>query len=121
MTEPDRPQMEAWRRVACWINKAALAKAHASARVPTSIHARTHTHALADIHRNIVFYGNNGFVNAPQCYFLRTFPLFLRILYEVNKSLKWRPHPSVRPSVFRIQYRRLNCLSDLNVILYSPL
>ena len=35
--EPNRPQMAIWRRVACWINKATRAQAHASAR------AHTHT------------------------------------------------------------------------------
>ena len=39
MVGPERPQMEIWRRAACWVIKATHAQAHAHARAPT--HART--------------------------------------------------------------------------------
>jgi len=48
--ERGRAQMTIWRmRIACWIPKA----------------TDTHTHLL-------LFYGNNGYANAPQCYVIRT-------------------------------------------------
>jgi hypothetical protein len=43
VVEPERPQMEIWRRVACWISKPTRAKAHAHALNP---HARTRAHSL---------------------------------------------------------------------------
>jgi hypothetical protein len=50
-----------WRtRVARWI------------RVHACTHAHTHTHKYAIL----VFHSNSCFVNAPQCYIIRTLPLF---------------------------------------------
>ena len=87
MVEPYRPQMTIWRCVACWIIKAT--RAQASARLPT--HALTHTHTQT--HRNmqhfLLFQCNNGFLNAPQCYVLRTLPVFLYI-YNVFFYVKKR-------------------------------
>jgi hypothetical protein len=51
------------RRVACWIGKATCAQVHS--RVRTNTHTHTHMRYL------LLFHGNNGFVNAPQCYVIR--------------------------------------------------
>ena len=43
MVEPERPQMAMWRiRVECWISKATLEQAHASAFAATQTHVPTH-------------------------------------------------------------------------------
>jgi hypothetical protein len=61
MLEPERTQT-IWRlRVAYWISK------------PTRMHARTQKYVI------LLFHGNSGFVNAPQCYVTRT----LRVLFHV--------------------------------------
>jgi hypothetical protein len=77
IVEPEMPQMAIWRSVSCWISKATHAQAHASARTPTPTHARTN--ALAHKYRNtqdlLLFHSNNGFMNAPQYYVLRTLPV----------------------------------------------
>ena len=52
IVQPDRPQMTIWRmRIACWIPKA----------IDT---------------RSLFFHRNNGCMNAPQCYVIRTSPVF---------------------------------------------
>ena len=58
MVKPETPQMTIRRmRFACWITKA------------------THTHA--NMYCSLVFHGNNGFANVPQCYVTRTLPLVI--------------------------------------------
>ena len=42
--------MAIWRRVACWINEATQALAHARARVPAPTHARTRARAHTRTH-----------------------------------------------------------------------
>ena len=61
------------RHVTLWISKATRAKAQASALAAT--HARTHllTQKYVTL---IAFHGNSGFVNKPQCYFIRILPVF---------------------------------------------
>ena len=49
--EPERQQM-IWRRVACWISKAARARTHAS--------ARAHTHEVL-----LLYLGNKSLTCAP--------------------------------------------------------
>jgi hypothetical protein len=66
--------MTVWRLVACWISKATREQVHACA----CAHTPTHTHAFAHTHRNIrltAFPRNSGFVNASQCYVIRTLPV----------------------------------------------
>jgi hypothetical protein len=64
MVEPDRPQMEIWRRVACWVSKATRAQAHNSARAPPPL---LHT----EICKTLLFSGNKVFVKLPQHYLIR--------------------------------------------------
>ena len=75
MVEPEGPQMAIWRPVECWVSKG------------------TRTHALANTNtqRNgqdlLLFHGYNSFVNAPQCYVIRT-------LWNTNTySAEPIPHP----------------------------
>ena len=83
-----------WRHVACWISKATRTQAHSHARAPTSTpthpHALTYMHAFAYAYKNIsyllLFYGNNGFVNPPHCYVIRTLPvLFNPITVRISR------------------------------------
>ena len=54
-----------WRmRSACWITKA------------------TDTH-IPNMQYLLLFHGHNGYANAPQCYVLRTLPVFFRLFYSV--------------------------------------
>ena len=65
--EPERPQTTIWRmRVACWISKA------------------THTHKYVIYISH--FHSNNGYVNAPQCYFIRTLP----VLFELRNNVSFQ-------------------------------
>ena len=58
ITEPNRPQMTIQRmRIACWITKA------------------TDTHLEYVI--LLLFRCNNGYVNVPQCFVIRTLPVWL--------------------------------------------
>jgi hypothetical protein len=50
LVELERPQMTIWRRVACWISKATLTQAHASAHLPTSIPTLAGTHMQVPTH-----------------------------------------------------------------------
>jgi hypothetical protein len=69
-----RPQMTKWRmRIACWIPKA------------------TNTHTGCVILR--VFQCNSGYVNAPQCYVIRTLPVFFILL-----CISFRYHPPLSSS-----------------------
>ena len=77
--------MTVWRRVAFWISKATRAQAHARACAPTHVHfrthppapTRTHTHTQANMQYLLLFHDKNGYVNAPQCYIIRTLPVLL--------------------------------------------
>jgi len=67
--EPDGPQMTIWcNRIACWITKA--------------------TNTL-NIHL-LLFHYNNGCINAPQCYVIRTLPVMLR---SEDVSITLSPQP----------------------------
>ena len=64
-----------WRiRVACWMSKATCTHLHAHSHAPGHTHARTHAHLFIYL---LFFHGNNAFVNAPQCYVIRTLPVLL--------------------------------------------
>ena len=68
-------------RVECWISKDIRAQAHASAHAPTHAHARTHqcaAHARTPTHKYL-FHRNSGYVNASQCYVIRTLAVLLGI------------------------------------------
>ena len=70
-------------RVACRISKVTRVQAQAHSLA----HPRTPTHALT--RRNMLFHGNNGFVNAPHCYVVRTLPVLLFtlcVLYLMPKE-----------------------------------
>ena len=64
LVEPERPQVAIWLHVACWISTATRAQTRP---LPC-------THTRARIHRNmlLLFHGNSGFVNAPECYVINT-------------------------------------------------
>jgi hypothetical protein len=77
-----RPQMAIWHmRFACRMSKATCAQTHSRPLHPSP---------PPPIHRNmlyiLVFHGSSGFVNAPQCYVIRTFPLFI-FLMTARRSL----------------------------------
>jgi hypothetical protein len=74
MVEPERLQMAIWWRVACLIIKGTHAQAHA--RVPAPPPPHTHTEIYCKI--ILIFHCYNGFVNAPQCYVIRTLSALLR-------------------------------------------
>jgi hypothetical protein len=62
-------------RVALWIMKATRVQTHANGLAPTQTCTLSFTHACARTHAHnmqglLVFYGSNGFVNAPHCYVL---------------------------------------------------
>ena len=80
----DRPQMtKRCKRIACWITTA------------THTHTHTHTH----------FHCNNGCMNTPQCYVIRTLPALFRLpIYFRPVSRPWSPlfYPSSVP-IFCIQ------------------
>ena len=85
--EPEKPQMTIWRvSVACWISKATPAQAHFQ---PLRTHTHTRTRPLT--HRNVLylllFHSNNGYVNAPQCYVVRTLAVSFR-LYTWQSELQ---------------------------------
>ena len=70
MPEPEGPKMAIWRRIACWISNATRPQAHTSARAPTPTQTHTRTRTRSPHTQKYVillFYGNNGFVHAPQC------------------------------------------------------
>ena len=70
-------------RVACLISKGTRAQAHDCARTPTRMHAHSCTHPRERAHTQryeILLYCKNGFVNAPQCYVIRTLP----VLFDVK-------------------------------------
>ena len=56
-------------RFACWISKA------------------TDTHSECVI---LIFHGNNGYVNALQCYVTRTLPIFVQIRADVAFEIRAR-------------------------------
>jgi hypothetical protein len=78
-------------RFACWVSRATRAHAHVHANAPanpyviTRWRARAHTHTHTHTQKYVIFlffHGNNGFVNATQCYFIRT----LRLLFSLEKQ-----------------------------------
>ena len=76
--ESERAQMTRWRRVACWIIKATGAQAEAYA------HAPSHTQNYVILF--LRFHYNNGYVNAPQCYVMRTLPVLF--IMQMNYKLR---------------------------------
>ena len=97
LMEPGRPQKAIWRRVECWINITTRGQGHACATTPTHARSDTHSHArLRHTHAHthahthtfviqylILFHGNGGFVNEPQCYVIRTLSLlFITFIRE---------------------------------------
>jgi hypothetical protein len=89
VVEPDRPQMAIWRRVTCWISTATRVQAHVSACIPTPTPALARTRAHTQMYvRLIAFHGNNGFVNAPHCYVIRTLSLLL-LNTKLHTAVLW--------------------------------
>ena len=71
-------------RAACWISKVACT--HTRTRAG---HARTRTHNT-NMWYLLLFHSNNGYVNAPQCYVIRTLPVLLRSVFaSTSSSSKW--------------------------------
>jgi hypothetical protein len=62
--------MTRWWRFTCWISNTTPAKEHALAPASTLTHARARarTHTQRNIKYLLLFYGNIGFLNVPQCY-----------------------------------------------------
>ena len=104
------------RRVACWISKATSAQACASAPALTPTlrhthtraraHTRTHTYTRKHTRPNtqkyvigylLLLHCNNGFVNRPQCYVIRT----LRVLFTLDKM-------STNNSIVKLHYITYN-------------
>ena len=79
VVEPEKPYITTRRmRFACCKSKCIRAHVHANARLPPYTYSHTHIHieiGLCDIY--CVFHSNNGFLNAPHCYFIRTMPVLL--------------------------------------------
>ena len=54
---------------------------HTPTRPGTNMHARTHArasmHTQTNMQYSLLFHSNNGFVNAHQCYVIRTLPVLL--------------------------------------------
>jgi hypothetical protein len=74
MVEPERLQMGIWRCVACRV------RLEAHKHTPEAQYLRPDTQSPAHTNREICniflfFHGNNGFVNAPHCYVIRTLAL----------------------------------------------
>ena len=81
MVEPERPITVCRMRVVCWISKATCEKAHTRTRAPAPnrtdacTRPRTHTHTHKHTQYTyyfLLFHGNNGLANAPQCYVIST-------------------------------------------------
>jgi hypothetical protein len=66
------PQVTLWQHIACCISKATCAQAHGHTCAPTT---PPHTHTHRNMQYLLLSRGNMGFVNAPQCYGIRTLPL----------------------------------------------
>ena len=73
MVEPDRTQTIWPLRVVYWISEPTRAQKHACACVPLRTHARAHR----NVHNTYCFH-DNGFVNVPHCYVIRSLPVLLR-------------------------------------------
>jgi hypothetical protein len=76
------------------LHEATRAQAHSLTREPTPTHIHTSTHAPPPPQRNmqysLLFHGNNGYVNAPQCYVIRTLPvLLLRTGFTTHLASAW--------------------------------
>jgi hypothetical protein len=80
IVEPERPQMAVQQRVPCWISKATCTQAHAHDRVPTLTHACTYPHR--NMESLLLFHGNNGFVNTPQCYVTCALPFLFSVFQD---------------------------------------
>ena len=63
MVEPEGPNIIRRLRVASWISKATRAQRHA------------HTHTQRNMQYLLLFHCSNYFINASQCYVIRTLPL----------------------------------------------
>ena len=50
---------------------------HTPTRSGTHIHSHTRKHARTGQYVILIFHNNNGLVNAPQCYVVRTLPVLL--------------------------------------------
>jgi hypothetical protein len=65
-----------------------LARLYARIRTRTPMHPGTHmharTHARASMYTHTLrFHDSNGFVNAPQCYVIRTLPMLLDFIHFI--------------------------------------
>ena len=81
--EPGRPQI-IWRGVICWVSKATRAQARARPSATTLIHTQACTYR--NTYNLLFFHSNNGFVNAPQCYGIRTLPVLLVLFSTAHKQ-----------------------------------
>ena len=68
---------------------AGLARLYARMRVHTPTRPGTHMHAQTNISYLLLSH-NNGFVNAPQCYVIRTLPgWFMFVLHYPVLNIPW--------------------------------
>jgi hypothetical protein len=83
VVEPERPHMAVGSNTAhalCVLDKRSYTGSliHAQVHLPINAHALTQKYGIPLIH------GNNGFVNAPQCYIIRT----LLVLFDMHTCIK---------------------------------
>ena len=77
MVEPDKPQTTVRRmRFACWMAEATYTHTHTHPRV------RTLAHRI--LYVILLFHGNNGYANAPQCYVVRIWFVILHLRSALN-------------------------------------
>ena len=62
-----------------WARLYARMRMHKPMRPGARTHARTRKHAHKPICNTLLFHTNIGFVNAPQCHFVRTLPVLFKI------------------------------------------
>ena len=98
LVKPERPQMTIWRHVACWINKATCAQAHAGSRRP--IHPLTqpslsppHTEKIC----NIFCFFKAKVITRTQLHV----PLYTHCLY----SFAWRLTNAPRKGTFSFYFK----------------
>jgi hypothetical protein len=83
IVETEAPQMSQYGAYALrpvLVRPYACLRMHTSTPSGTHLHARTNTHTQANMWYLLLFHSNNGFVNVPQCYVIRTLP----VLYTIN-------------------------------------
>ena len=53
--------------------------------------ARTRCHTHTNTQYLLLFHGNSGYSKAPQCYVIRTLPIFMFLFFYGYTIEEWRP------------------------------